>query len=71
MLVAHCGHAPALLQKALDLSKVVAEEDNHVYEEFFGRGSNPARLVAYLDNLRDASILSLKQAGGPFEVVIR
>lgn len=59
-------HAPIFVQKALDLSKIVAEEDNHVYQEFFGKGSNPFRLIAYLEKLRDASLLSLEISGVPF-----
>lgn len=68
MLIANHKHEPILLQQALDLSKTVAEEDNHVYEEFFGRGNNPGRLVTYLENLREASILSLQSGGSPFQL---
>ena len=60
--------SPALLQRALDLSKTVASEQYHVYQEFFGTGSNPNRLVSYLDKIREASLQSLKLGVTPFVV---
>lgn len=50
---------PPFLQHALDLTKIVADEDYHVYEEFFGKGDNPYRLVAYLERIRECSIEAL------------
>lgn len=55
---------PALLQRALDMTKLVAAEDYHVYEEFLGSDDKPYRLVAYLDRVREASMAAL-QSGSP------
>ena len=60
---------PALLQQALDLTKLVAAEENHVYEEFFGRDENPYRLVAYLERVREASLAALEGGSGNAFVV--
>ncbi|KAL7418442.1 Nucleoporin nup84 [Cryptotrichosporon argae] len=53
-------HFATLLQQAIDLSKLVAAEDNHVYEEFFSRATGPDRLAAYLDKAREASMAALE-----------
>ena len=68
VLTTHHAFSPNLLQRALDLTKIVADEENRVYAEFFGRGSNPYRLVAYLDKVREAALLSLKTGGTAFQV---
>lgn len=60
---------PQLLQEALDLTKIVASEEYHVYEEFLGRDNRPYRLYSYLDHVREASMFALE--GGstdPFRV---
>ncbi len=58
----------SLLQQALDLTKIVTAEDNHVYEEFFGRDDKPYRLLSYLDKIREASLAALKEGSGhPFK----
>jgi nuclear pore complex protein Nup107 len=58
-----------LLQRALDLTKLVAAEEYHVYEEFLGRDDRPYRLVAYLDQVREASLAALADGGAsPFVV---
>ncbi|ORX40632.1 nuclear pore protein 84/107 [Kockovaella imperatae] len=70
LLVAHKAHQPILLQRALDLSKVVAAEEYHVYQEFFGRsGGDPYRLSAYLERIREASLEALKSGSGAAFVV--
>lgn len=51
---------PQLLQEALDLTKVVAAEDYHVYEEFLGRDNVATRLIAYLNSVRAASMAALQ-----------
>jgi nuclear pore complex protein Nup107 len=71
LLANHHAHAPSLLQQALNLVKIVADEGNHVYAEFFGRGSDPYRLTAYLDKVRSASLLALQASGTPFAVVVK
>jgi nuclear pore complex protein Nup107 len=48
-----------LLQRALDLTKLVAAEEHHVYDEFLGQDDRPFRLVAYLDRVREASLDAL------------
>lgn len=55
---------PPFLQQALDLTKVVADEDNHVYEEFIHREGQPYRLIAYLDRVREASLAALESGSG-------
>lgn len=58
-----------LLQRALDLTKLVAAEEYHVYDEFLGRDQNPFRLVAYLEQVREASLAALEDGGtDPFVV---
>ena len=69
LLVTHKSHHPIFLQRALDLSKVVASEEYHVYEEFFGRAGDPYRLEAYLSNVREASLAALQSGSGSTFVV--
>ena len=58
-----------LLQRALDLTKLVAAEQYHVYEEFLGRDDKPYRLVAYLESVREASLAALADgSSNPFVV---
>jgi len=57
-------HFAHLLQQALDLTKIVAAEDNHVYEEFFGSDENPYKLVAYLERIREAGLAALEGGSG-------
>jgi nuclear pore complex protein Nup107 len=63
--------SPSLLQSALDLTKVVATEENHVYSEFFTWSGEPYRLVAYLDRVREASLAALESGSGSAFVVAR
>ena len=51
---------PVLLQQALDLTKIVAAEENHVYEAFLTREDHPYRLIAYLDRVRESSLAALE-----------
>jgi nuclear pore complex protein Nup107 len=55
---------PQLLQSALDLTKVVADEDNHVYPEFLSWDGEPYRLVAYLERVKEASLGALESGSG-------
>jgi len=64
LLISQRHHFPQLLQQALDLTKIVAAEHNHVYEDFFGRDENPYRLIAYLERVREASLLVLEGGSG-------
>ncbi len=64
LLMSQRHHFPALLQQALDLTKIVAAEENHVYEEFLGRDENPYRLIAYLERMREASLAALEGGSG-------
>ena len=59
LLMAHQSAIPELLAKALDLTKIVATEDHAVYAEFLGHEDDTYRLVAYLDKVREASLVSL------------
>jgi hypothetical protein len=59
-----------LLQQALNLTKLVAREELHVYEEFFGVDDRPYRLVAYLERVREASMASLGGGGTAFVVKV-
>lgn len=43
------------LQRALDLTKLVADERLHIYEEFMGSRTQPVRLMRYLDLVRVAA----------------
>jgi nuclear pore complex protein Nup107 len=67
-LFIHRSTFPGLLQQALDLTKIVADEEYHCYEEFFGRGGgvddNPFRLVAYLEKVREAGMAALEGGSG-------
>jgi nuclear pore complex protein Nup107 len=67
LLFTHRKSYPHLLQQALDLTKIVADEDNHCYEEFFGRGGegdDPFRLIAYLERVREAGMAALEAGSG-------
>lgn len=55
---------PDLLEKALNLTKIVASEEHGVYVEFLGHKDDTYRLVAYLDKIREASSVSLERGGG-------
>lgn len=72
LLVAHRSYFPDLLQLALDMTRTVAAEENHVYEEFLDmHGEGAARLAVYLERVREASLLILE--GGsldPFVAVV-
>lgn len=54
----------------MDLTKVVAKEDNHVYEEFFSGdvGGGGGRLVVYLERIREVGMLGLKSGGSAFQI---
>ena len=60
LLLAHHQAFPVLLSKALDLTKTVASEEYGVYVEFLGQDNDTTRLAAYLDKIREASLLSLE-----------
>ena len=64
LLISQRHHFPLLLQYALDLTKIVAAEEFHVYEEFFGRDDNPYRLIAYLERIREAGLGALEGGSG-------
>lgn len=64
LLLSHRVHFPVLLQQALDLTKIVAAEEFHVYQEFLGRDDNPYRLIAYLERVREASLAALEGGSG-------
>ncbi|KAL1412723.1 Nucleoporin nup84 [Vanrija albida] len=51
---------PQLLQTAIDMTKLVADEEHKVYVEFLGQDNKPYRLVAYLDRVREASMAVLE-----------
>ena len=64
LLMSHHRTHPPFLQRALNLSMVVAAQENHVYEEFFGRNGGPYRLIGYLDKIREASLAALEGGSG-------
>ena len=69
LIVSQRHHSSSYLQRALDLSKIVAAEDNHVYEEFFGKEGSPYRLIAYLERVKEASLAVLETgSSNPFEI---
>ncbi|WOO81998.1 Nuclear pore complex protein [Vanrija pseudolonga] len=51
---------PQLLQTALEMTKLVADEEHKVYVEFLGQDNKPYRLVAYLDRVRESSMAALQ-----------
>lgn len=61
-LMAYHTRFPQLLQAALDLCSLVADEKHKVYSEFIGRDQDTYRLTNYLDHVREASMAAL--AGG-------
>jgi nuclear pore complex protein Nup107 len=63
LLMTHQSAIPELLEKALDLTKIVASEEHGVYAEFLGHEDDTYRLVAYLDKIRQASLVSLERGG--------
>ena len=72
LLFAHREAFPRLLQQAMDLTKIVADEDNHIYEEFLGpsrvtrksgRGgpaTGAEKLVVYLEKIREVGLAMLQ-----------
>jgi nuclear pore complex protein Nup107 len=64
LLMTHQSAIPELLDKALNLTKIVASEEHSVYAEFLGHEDDTYRLVAYLDEVREASLVSLERGGG-------
>lgn len=60
LLMTHRPAFPVLLQKSLDLTKTVASEEYGVYAEFLGLENDTGRLVAYLEKVREASLISLE-----------
>jgi len=63
LLMTHQSAIPELLEKALNLTKIVASEEHSVYAEFLGHEDDTYRLVAYLDKVREASLVSLERGG--------
>nr|XP_019044194.1 nuclear pore complex protein Nup107 [Kwoniella bestiolae CBS 10118]OCF23124.1 nuclear pore complex protein Nup107 [Kwoniella bestiolae CBS 10118] len=61
---------PELLDKALELIKIVAKEDNHLYEEFLpSQGSGEGKLGVYLEKVREVGMVCLRVGkGGLFGV---
>ncbi|EIW72067.1 hypothetical protein TREMEDRAFT_66694 [Tremella mesenterica DSM 1558] len=64
LLYTHRTLFPQMLQQALALSKIVADEENGIYEEFFSPGGE--RLVVYLDKIREAALAMLEIGKKPF-----
>lgn len=64
LLMTHQMAIPELLEKALNLTKIVASEEYSVYAEFLGHEDDTYSLVAYLDKIREASLVSLERGGG-------
>jgi nuclear pore complex protein Nup107 len=64
LLMTHQSAIPELLEKALNLTKIVASEEHSVYAEFLGHEDDTYRLVAYLEKVREASLVSLERGGG-------
>jgi nuclear pore complex protein Nup107 len=64
LLMTHQSAIPELLDKALNLTKIVASEEHSVYAEFLGHEDDTYRLVAYLEKVREASLVSLERGGG-------
>lgn len=73
LLITHSALFPNLIQTALELTKVVAREDNHVYEEFFGgaSGDGAGRLGVYLERVREAGMMALQMGGTGFQLAIK
>lgn len=77
LLVTHSTMFPGLIQTALDLTKVVAQEDNHVYEEFFdtassnGENVGAGKLGVYLDRVREVAMIALKSSGTAFQLTMK
>lgn len=63
LLMTHQSTIPELLEKALNLTKVVASEEHGLYAEFLGHEDDTFRLVAYLEKIREASLVSLEKDG--------
>lgn len=63
LLMTHQSAIPELLEKALNLTKIVASEEHSVYAEFLGHEDDTYRLVAYLEKVREASLVSLERGG--------
>ncbi|CAK9782366.1 hypothetical protein CC85DRAFT_282412 [Cutaneotrichosporon oleaginosum] len=59
LLMEHHRRFPQLLQDALDLTVLVADQEHAVYEEFIGRDADASRLIAYLEHVREASMSAL------------
>ncbi|KAK8853177.1 hypothetical protein IAR55_003879 [Kwoniella newhampshirensis] len=69
LLLTHSTLFPDLLKRAMELIQVVAEEDNHIYDEFLPRARAPGaggagKLVVYLEKVREVGLEVLKLGGG-------
>ncbi|WWD19594.1 hypothetical protein CI109_104056 [Kwoniella shandongensis] len=66
LLLTHSALFPELLKRAMELIQIVAEEDNHIYEEFLPRqqGAGAGRLMVYLEKVREVGLEVLKSGGG-------
>lgn len=70
-LIENKDYFPVLLQRALDMSKLVASEKYHIFTEFLGHDDRPYRLVAYLEKVCEASLEALKSgSSNPFVVAL-
>ncbi|WRT70272.1 uncharacterized protein IL334_007267 [Kwoniella shivajii] len=65
LLITQSNTFPELVDKALELITIVAEEDNHVYEEFLPRRtSGEGKLSIYLEKIREVGMISLRMGKG-------
>lgn len=71
LLISHSQFFPDLVQTALELTKTVAREDNHVYEEFLGGGAGGdgvGKLGVYLERVREAGMMAIQMGGTGFQI---
>ena len=62
---------PIMLQHAMGIVKIVAEEQNHAYEEFLLSGTrhDAGKLGIYLSMVREVALATLETgSGSPFEI---
>jgi len=67
LLISNSKHFPQYVETALDLTKVVAKDENALYADFFtpdnGRAGSAWKLELYLDKIREASLMLLARGG--------
>ncbi|WVR07722.1 hypothetical protein IAU60_004764 [Kwoniella sp. DSM 27419] len=70
LLLSHHTTFPRMLDRAFELVKIVAEEDNHIYEEFLprqvgtGGAGGAGRLEVYLEKVREVGMEGLRAGKG-------